>query len=481
MRLEASVLAAGWTALVSVGPGPIPALPIGAIPAAADSAAGGSAAVGSDAGVAGDGLLRQGYLGLGAQRLQAENARRLGLDDSTGVWIQLLMGDSPAYAAGLEVDDVVRAVNGAPTPDVHAFRDAVRALRAGSRISLSVLRKGQPRTIAFELPPFPLESFPDLAVQYGVFLSPDGTRRRSIVTRPPLDGSTRLPAVLLLQDLVGPCVEGGPYNAMRELATMFSRRGYVVARFDRRGVGDSEGESYEDMGLQAEVLDAAAALDHLLAREDVDPERVFLFGAGTGGVVAALLADARPEVAGIMVFGSNGRSWPEYVVDFSRARGRLTGERPSDIEARLKSLVGFYGLLGEGIPADDILARRPEWREIILDERGHHLGRSPEFFHDLLQVNLPAVYERLRCAVLVLLGDADAVAVDADYHAVLAALEAGGNRDHVGFRLESIDHAFSFAISPEASLGAWQRGEVLFNESALDPVLTWLAHRSGRP
>ena len=53
-----------------------------------------------------------------------------------------------------------------------------------------------------------------------------------------------------------------------------------------RGYGHSEGKPSEK-GLQ---LDAEATLEYALNREDIDNDRIFVFGRSLGGAVAAQLA-----------------------------------------------------------------------------------------------------------------------------------------------------------------------------------------------
>ncbi|MCH8964027.1 MAG: alpha/beta fold hydrolase, partial [Planctomycetes bacterium] len=58
--------------------------------------------------------------------------------------------------------------------------------------------------------------------------------------------------------------------------------GYHVLCFDYRGFGGSEGT----VTRTGTILDAHAAIDYVLAREDADPMRILLFGQSLGGAVA---------------------------------------------------------------------------------------------------------------------------------------------------------------------------------------------------
>ncbi len=75
--------------------------------------------------------------------------------------------------------------------------------------------------------------------------------------------------------------------------------GYNVLCFDYRGFGESEGT----VTRAGTMLDAHAAIDYVLAREDVDPARVLLFGQSLGGTVAIVAASERDDLAGVAVDG----------------------------------------------------------------------------------------------------------------------------------------------------------------------------------
>ena len=81
-----------------------------------------------------------------------------------------------------------------------------------------------------------------------------------------------------------------------EQAAALARRGVRTLLFDYRGYGGNAGSPGED-GL---ALDARAAADYLLTRQDVDPKRIVYFGESLGGAVAARLAVDRPPRALIL-------------------------------------------------------------------------------------------------------------------------------------------------------------------------------------
>jgi uncharacterized protein len=97
---------------------------------------------------------------------------------------------------------------------------------------------------------------------------------------------------------VGPAVlvcngNGGNRSLRVSLAVALQRLGLSVLLFDYRGYGGNPGHPSE-AGLAA---DARGALDHLVGRPEVDPDRVVYFGESLGAAVALRLATERPPAA----------------------------------------------------------------------------------------------------------------------------------------------------------------------------------------
>lgn len=114
--------------------------------------------------------------------------------------------------------------------------------------------------------------------------------------------------------------------------------GFNVFLFDYRGYGESEGLAWKRGRL---IADADAALNVVLARPDVDPERVGIYGQSLGGAIALNVMAARPEIrCGIIESGFT--SWREIAANVVGgdppnlvARGLATllisdGDRPID-------------------------------------------------------------------------------------------------------------------------------------------------------
>jgi pimeloyl-ACP methyl ester carboxylesterase len=102
-------------------------------------------------------------------------------------------------------------------------------------------------------------------------------------------------------------------NAMREIAGHLAGQGIATLRYDKRGVGASQGDYFET-GFFDLVGDAAAALAFLKAQDLIWPERVFVLGHSEGSAIAMRLAGTDADVAGIVLLGGSAERGEELLL-----------------------------------------------------------------------------------------------------------------------------------------------------------------------
>ena len=134
------------------------------------------------------------------------------------------------------------------------------------------------------------------------FLS--GTEKISYVVDLPT-GSGPFPAVVLVHG------SGAATKAeMTFFSNMFRQRGFAVLRYDKRGVGQSQGE-YRGVSIANSTTmipllaqDASAAIDVLLSRNDIRHDRIGLAGASQAGWIIPLsLANTPAYAFGVILSG----------------------------------------------------------------------------------------------------------------------------------------------------------------------------------
>ncbi|MEM8962810.1 MAG: PDZ domain-containing protein [Acidobacteriota bacterium] len=83
-----------------------------------------------------------GYLGVELTSLSPELRSHFGVGENQGVMLARVVEDSPAERAGLQVGDIVTAINGAPVERGRDLTRAVRELSAGDQVDLEYFRDG---------------------------------------------------------------------------------------------------------------------------------------------------------------------------------------------------------------------------------------------------------------------------------------------------------------------------------------------------
>ncbi|MCK4282783.1 MAG: alpha/beta fold hydrolase [Candidatus Brocadiae bacterium] len=116
-----------------------------------------------------------------------------------------------------------------------------------------------------------------------------------------LPEETPAPGLIMCHGFTGHKAEA--HRLFVEAARDFCDHGLAVLRFDFRGSGDSEGD-FADMTVSGEIADAAAALEFLASRPEVDGDRLGVLGLSIGGCVSACLAGREPAVRALVLWAA---------------------------------------------------------------------------------------------------------------------------------------------------------------------------------
>jgi dipeptidyl aminopeptidase/acylaminoacyl peptidase len=154
-------------------------------------------------------------------------------------------------------------------------------------------------------------------------------------------------------------------------------RGFNLFVFDYRGYGQSGGAAAKRADL---IADTHAALDVLLERDDVDPERIGVYGQSLGGAIALNVIADRPEIK-TAVIDSSFTSWRAIAGEKIPAGGLLSTlmirdtHRPIDAIARIdRPLLVVVGTADTIVPAHHgrALAAACAPAELLELEGGEH-------------------------------------------------------------------------------------------------------------
>lgn len=188
-------------------------------------------------------------------------------------------------------------------------------------------------------------------------------------------GATRLPAVVLV-GTTGPTdrdhlVHGIP--VLGELAGAIADAGFIVVRYDKRGVGQSGGRA-ETAGLAEYAEDVRAAIKALADRKDVDPKRVAVVGHGAGGTIALLAASKDKRITAVGLLATPGVPGADLILaqqQHTLARSRMSAQEKQaaiDLQRRIHDAV----VTGKGWEQLPISVRRavdsPEFQSFLLND-----------------------------------------------------------------------------------------------------------------
>lgn len=281
----------------------------------------------------GHGLARHAVIGLKVGPPDVNKPEDAAMNPPT---IQAVASGGAGQAAGLQVGDVLLAIDDAPIPSSIEFAQRISRHIAGESVNISVVRQGQRMTKTVVLKPRPFEISPDADILYES-VPVEGAQRRVIVSRPRAPG--RYPAVLVIGGLGCYSLDGAmtSQDGYGPILAALAKKNFVTMRVEKSGEGDSEGPACTDLKATAdlEAEGYVAGLRALKSYHFVDPQRVFIFAHSLGPLVASLAVPQEP-VRGFIAAESIGRSWFEYGLENVRRQSALAGEPMDRVDAEVR-------------------------------------------------------------------------------------------------------------------------------------------------
>lgn len=168
-----------------------------------------------------------------------------------------------------------------------------------------------------------------------VFISSTGFSLAATATKP-ATAAARMPAVVLVGGAGRQDRDETQYGVsiFGELAGRLAENGYLVIRYDKRGVGQSGGRP-EHAGLTEYADDVVSIVDWLKRRKDVDANRIVIVTHGEGSAVGMLAASRKKDIKGLAMLAAPGLSGREVVLEQQRQALTRRGDAPPDREAKI--------------------------------------------------------------------------------------------------------------------------------------------------
>jgi hypothetical protein len=286
----------------------------------------------------------------------------------------------------------------------------------------------------------------------------------------------KLPAVILVPGS-GPVDRDDTVagiSIFAQIANTLADAGFIVIRYDRRGIGQSGGRD-ESATIKDYAEDVRAVVEYLRKRKDIDKQRIAVVGHSEGGLVGMLTAaDAKKRIAALVLLATPGTSGAELVLEQQRHlldRMELPeGEKRDRMELQQriqKAVVSGQGW--ESIPA------------------GYRRQADTPWFRSVLTFDPAPVMAKVQQPVMVIQGDRDRQ-VDARHAQLLADAARARKTNPAADMLvvEGINHLLVPAPTGEVDEYAVLQDKNV-SPKVLDALASWLrdklhvdAARAGR-
>ena len=278
------------------------------------------------------------------------------------------------------------------------------------------------------------------------FVSSDGTKLAGTLTVPDADHAS-MPAVLLVHGS-GPIDRDetiGPNPIFLQLSNALSNHGYVVLRYDKRGIGESGGNATTTTRHQL-LADARAGIAFLRARADVAPSRVFVLGHSEGGELAPSLAADGAPLRGIALMAPPALPIDQILVQ-QMSRG-LTGA------ARAKAI------------AD-------QTRVNAAIRAGKSKAPGSIWLRTSFGIDPADVIKRVPCPILILQGGKDFQVLVKDLPRLVHAADSA-HRDVTVHVFPNDDHLFITVPTGQAAMPTEYFAPHRVDPAMIAALLTWL-------
>jgi uncharacterized protein len=263
-----------------------------------------------------------------------------------------------------------------------------------------------------------------------------------------------------------------------ELLDAIADAGFVVLSSDDRGIGGTpigeEGIDPATIGYDELVGDARACLDHLLARKDINKQRVFIIGHSEGGITAPILAGEQ-KVAGVVFMAAAGRNMYdvtyEQVEDANATMPEGVRKLNLQIQKEIQDAVKEdrepdYKIAGDS--AALVAAVKRTWAQV---------QPIRAWWHDHFNLDVPGLHNALTCPCLVVQGASDfQVKTDVDAKQIMRNLLEGKCTDATLKVYDDLDHLFKPCGGRKSEL------KMYYEDRRVDPafikdMVNWLKHR----
>lgn len=274
------------------------------------------------------------------------------------------------------------------------------------------------------------------------------------------------------------------------LADHLSRNGIAVLRYDKRGVGKSEG-GYFTATTQDFADDVKAALNYLKNRKEIDSSNIGLIGHSEGGIIAPMVAIESNEISFMILMAGMGVSG----IELSAAQNKFIFDKTSlsetekeTLDRNLKevynSVINWSEYVGTNEERsklkdklEDLWQKLPEEireqvsKETFIEKTIANIA-TPWYRH-FLKINPSDYLQKLSIPVLAINGENDTqVEYKSNISAIELALIKGNNKDYKIKSYPRLNHLFQESKTGE--INEYAKIEQTISPEVLSDITNWI-------
>jgi dienelactone hydrolase len=274
-------------------------------------------------------------------------------------------------------------------------------------------------------------------------------------------GAGARPAVVLVQGS-GPSDRDesvGANKPFQDLAWGLAAKGIAVLRYEKRTRQyAAKLLTSGNITVKEETIDdAVAAVALLRETAGINSKRVFVLGHSLGGMVAPRIAEADPNIAGLIIMAGSTRPLEDLIVEQTQYLLSLGGKMSEEQQAQLAQLQTQVARV-KALTLADTSSPKPI------------LGAPPRYWLDLRGYDPVATARSLKQPMLILQGQRDYQVTQADFDGWKTGLKS---RPEVAFKLyPKLNHLFIAGQGKSTPSEYDKPGHVA--ETVIDDIAGWV-------
>lgn len=307
------------------------------------------------------------------------------------------------------------------------------------------------------------------------------------VTLPDADG--KFPAVILIAG-------SGPndrdetifgHKPFWVIADFLTQNGFLVLRYDKRGVGKSEG-SFATATTRNFAEDAASAIAYLKSRKDVDQSAIGLIGHSEGGIIAPMIAAKNQDVSFIVLLAGMGTTGMDLILDQNETSMTEQQMEPENILTLRKSNREIFETLTQWKNNENDKTLLRDQLSMVWDKmplltrlksnkeqfiRTQFNAMVIPWFREFLTINPADYLQKVKCPVFAANGEKDSqVLFYKNIPAIRTALKQGGNEQFSIKTYPQLNHLFQECKT--GFVDEYAEIEQTISPQLLEDLLQWM-------